>query len=113
MATDVLALVNYYCRAGYYRHAQTVCNEMLKKRSNDPQMLLWRAFSMLKEGQASEAVRERETLARKADMQTALPVKIALLHAHRACKIVDEDAVGRLESDTKCAKGAAQLWWID
>ena len=57
MATDVLALVNYYCRAGYYRHAQTVCNEVLKTRSNDVTMLFWRAAAMLKEGQAAEAVR--------------------------------------------------------
>ena len=34
---------------------------------------------------------------RRADAQMQLPVKIALLHAHRSCNFVDNEAVGRLE----------------
>ena len=87
MSQDIIALVNYYCRSGYFRHAQTVCNEVLKKRSNDVTMLFWRAVGMLREGSASEAVRELEQLLRKADGQMQLPVKIAALAAHRSCKV--------------------------
>ena len=101
--SDVMALVAYYCRSGYYRHAQTVCSEVLKKRSNDPMMLFWRAVGMLKEGSASEAVRELDGLSRRADGQMQLPVKIALLHAHRSCKVVDNEAVARLEDEMMSA----------
>ena len=48
MSGEVLALVNYYARNGYYRHVQTVCNEVLKKRgSTDPTLVFWRALGML------------------------------------------------------------------
>lgn len=116
-----VALINYYLRNGYCRHAQTVCNEVLKKRANDPTMQFWRAVSMLKEGMASDAVRELETLSRRADAQMQLPVKIALLHAHRGCNFVDNEAVARLEDDLLSGEEenapdrsrltAAQLYW--
>ena len=99
MSVEVISLVNYYARSGYYRHVQTVCNEVLKKRSNDPLILFWRAFGMAREGSANEAVRELDGLLRRNDAQLALPVKIALLHAHRACRVVDSEAVGQLETD--------------
>ena len=65
-------MVHYYLRSGYHRHAQTVCSEQLKKRANDPTMLFWRGVAMFKEGQATEAVRELETLSRRADAQMQL-----------------------------------------
>ena len=54
MAQQVQALVNYYAREGFYRHIQTVCNEVLKKRSNEPVQLFWRAYSLILEGTYSE-----------------------------------------------------------
>ena len=74
---EVLSLVNYYARLGYYRHVQTVCAEVLKKRANDPLVSLWKAFGMIKEGAAGEAVRELEAMLRRADPQMQLPLKIA------------------------------------
>ena len=52
MSSEVLALVNYYARTGYYRHMQTVCNEVLKKRggSNDPTMAFWASIGLLMGG---------------------------------------------------------------
>ena len=121
MSQDIIALVNYYCRSGYFRHAQTVCNEVLKKRSNDVPMLFWRAVGMLREGSASEAVRELEQLLRKADGQMQLPVKIAALAAHRSCKVIDQEAVAQLENDLMSGEAdnapdrarmtAAMLYW--
>ena len=121
MSEAPVALINYYIRNGYCRHAQTVCNEVLKKRQNDPTMVFWRAVAMLKEGQASEAVRELEGLARRADAQMKLPVNIALLHSHRACKIADNEAIAQLEDQLmsgdedsapdRARLTAAQLFW--
>ena len=99
MSVEVLSLVNYYARSGYYRHVQTVCNEVLKKRSNDPLITFWRTFGLSRDGAASEAVREFEGLLRRNDAQLTLPTKYALLHAHRACRVVDNEAVGDLESE--------------
>jgi tetratricopeptide repeat protein 21B len=92
-------LVQHYARAGYFRHIQTVCNDALKKRSNDPALLFWRALGMLKEGSVNEAIREYEAVASRGDVQLALPVKLALLHAHKASKVVDSEEVMRLEQE--------------
>jgi tetratricopeptide repeat protein 21B len=119
---EVLSLVNYYARLGYYRHVQTVCAEVLKKRANDPLVSLWKAFGMIKEGAAGEAVRELEAMLRRADPQMQLPLKIALMHAHRACKVVDTETLTRLETELmgstedtsvpdRARMTAAQLLW--
>ena len=34
--------------------AQAVCNEVLKKRSNDPSLVFWRAFGLIMEGSTPE-----------------------------------------------------------
>ena len=94
MSGEVLALVNYYARSGYYRHVQTVCNEVLKKRGGtDPTLLFWRALGMLMEGSVNEAIQEYETLASRGDMQLNLPVKHALMRAHGLSKVVNTDDV--------------------
>lgn len=54
MADRVLALVHYYAREGYFRHVQTVCNEVLKKRAGDPVLTFWRAYGLLQEGATAE-----------------------------------------------------------
>jgi tetratricopeptide repeat protein 21B len=47
---EVQALVNYYSQRGFYRHVQSLCKDVLKKRSNEPLLLFWRAFAMSQEG---------------------------------------------------------------
>ena len=94
MSGEVLALVNYYARAGYYRHLQTVCNEVLKKRgSTDPTLVFWRALGMLKEGAVNDAIRDYEGIKSRGDLQLALPSKLALVHAHQMSKVVDGEEV--------------------
>ena len=103
---EVLSLVNYYARNGYYRHVQTVCNEVLKKRANDPTLTFWKSFGMVKEGSAGEAVRELEGLLRRADGQP-LPRWHYLLTGDRedvvragvsvAGRVVSETDAGPLE----------------
>lgn len=121
MSSEVLALVNYYARTGYYRQVQTVCNEALKKRGgNDPTLVFWRALGILKEGSVNEAIREYEALASRNDAQLALPVKLALLHAHQLSKVVDSEEVARLHDEVeredanapdKARMSAALLLW--
>jgi hypothetical protein len=59
---DIQALVNYYARAGYARHIQTVCVEVLRKRAGDPTLQFWRTFGMILEGSYSEAIMQLEGL---------------------------------------------------
>ena len=59
---DIQALVNYYARVGYARHIQTVCSEVLRKRSGDPTLQFWRTFGMIMEGSYSEAIMQLESL---------------------------------------------------
>jgi tetratricopeptide repeat protein 21B len=100
MSGEVLALVNYYARAGYYRHLQTVCNEVLKKRgSTDPTLVFWRALGMLKEGAVNDAIRDWEGIKSRGDLQLALPAKLALVHAHQMSKVVDGEEVHRLQNE--------------
>ena len=57
MADRVLALVHYYAREGYFRHVQTVCNEVLKKRPGDGVLTFWRAYGLLMEGNTADVRR--------------------------------------------------------
>ena len=59
---EIQALVNYYARAGYARHIQTVCSEVLRKRAGDPTLQFWRTFGMIMEGTYSEAIMQLESL---------------------------------------------------
>jgi tetratricopeptide repeat protein 21B len=54
MSDKVFALIHYYAREGYARQVQTVCNEVLKKRSNDPTLVFWRCYGLLLEGSSAE-----------------------------------------------------------
>jgi hypothetical protein len=59
MASEVQALVNYYARTRYPRHIQTVCTEVLKKRTNEPVLMFWRAYGLVMEGSYSEVTSHR------------------------------------------------------
>ncbi|KAG8457812.1 hypothetical protein KFE25_005081 [Diacronema lutheri] len=92
---EVQGLCNYYARAGYYRHIQTVCNEFLRKKSNsDPALVFWRAYGAMREGSINEAIRDLDSIRREGELLFA--VLVALLHAHNLSKIVDTDEVARI-----------------
>ena len=102
MSTEVLALVNYYARTGYFRHMQTVCNEVLKKRTGgsvDPIISFWSSVGLLMEGSANEAIRELDGLSRRGDL--TFPAKVTLLYAHQQSKVVDTEEVARLEMEVR------------
>lgn len=56
---DVQALINFYTLKGFNRHVQTLCKDALKKRSNEPTLLFWRAFAM-----GAEGIEKRSTYTR-------------------------------------------------
>ncbi|CAH3021819.1 unnamed protein product [Porites evermanni] len=94
--TVTLAYINYYCREKYYRHLQNACLESLKKYGNDPVLIFWKAFGVLMEDRASEAIRELEVIKDKPDV--LLCSTMALIHAHKKAKLVDREAVQELET---------------
>eukprot|EP00854_Cymbomonas_tetramitiformis_P008944 gene8944-10599_t len=103
---EVQALVNYYARAGYPRHIQTVCGEVLKKRPNDPVFLFWRSYGLIRENSFSEALRELESLQGKREVEVATIA--AMIYAHKQCKIVDEEAISDLEQRLEAKEMDAQ-----
>ena len=89
------ALVNYYARAGYGRHVQTVCGEELRSRPGDPTLSFWRAFGLILEGSYSEAIAQLESLMERREISLACVA--ASIHAHKMARIVDEESVDALE----------------
>ena len=94
---DVQPLIDYYAREGYYRHVQTICKEVLKKRANDPVLRFWKTFGVCMEGGSgpNQAIREFEELQNSVDVKVASSA--ACLHAHKLCRLVDQEAVEMLE----------------
>ena len=103
--SDVQALVNYYARAGYGRHVQTVCGEALRSRPGDPTLSFWRAFGLILEGSYSEAIAQLESLMDRREISLACVA--ASIHAHKMARIVDEESVDALEDRMHREEGDA------
>lgn len=54
MSAETQALINFYAREGFFRHVQAVCNDYLKKRGDDPVLIFWKAFGIVKEGKVNQ-----------------------------------------------------------
>uniref|UniRef100_H3ARN0 Tetratricopeptide repeat domain 21A n=1 Tax=Latimeria chalumnae TaxID=7897 RepID=H3ARN0_LATCH len=113
------AAITYYCQEKYYHHMQDVANEGLKKYTNDPVLLFFRAFGFLVEDRTQEAIRELEAI--KDNVDISLCCILALIYAHRKSETVDRDAVlqleGRLKESRKTAGDkalyyAAMFLWL-
>nr|XP_014349099.1 PREDICTED: tetratricopeptide repeat protein 21A [Latimeria chalumnae] len=114
-----VAAITYYCQEKYYHHMQDVANEGLKKYTNDPVLLFFRAFGFLVEDRTQEAIRELEAI--KDNVDISLCCILALIYAHRKSETVDRDAVlqleGRLKESRKTAGDkalyyAAMFLWL-
>ncbi|GIL85609.1 hypothetical protein Vretimale_13293 [Volvox reticuliferus] len=105
MADRVLALVHYYAREGYFRHVQTVCSEVLKKRPGDPVLTFWRAYGLLMEGNTADAMRDLGSIAGNLDLDLA--VCAAQLVGHEAAKVPDHDAIIDLQARLEVEERAA------
>jgi hypothetical protein len=51
MSNDVRALISHYVQLGFFRHIQTVCDEVIKKRGKDSTLTFWHSYGVGCEGQ--------------------------------------------------------------
>ncbi len=52
MSNDVRALISHYVQLGFFRHIQTVCDEVIKKRGKDSTLTFWHSYGVGCEGEA-------------------------------------------------------------
>ena len=98
LAPDAVALnslIHFYARKGLYQHVHNAASQALTKRMNDPVLLFWRAFSLLKQGKIPDSIRELEAVKGKNGVQ--LPVLMCLKAAHQSSRHVDREEVNSLD----------------
>jgi hypothetical protein len=49
-SNDVRALISHYVQLGFFRHIQTVCDEVIKKRGKDSMLTFWHSYGVGCEG---------------------------------------------------------------
>ncbi|KAG8124979.1 hypothetical protein E2320_020254 [Naja naja] len=81
MLMYLLALINYYCQEGYFRHVQTIANEGLKTFGNDPVFLFYHSYGILMEGHVQEALLSLESIKNK--QEVSLCTMMAMIYAHK------------------------------
>ena len=96
-ASAIQSLIFYYARKNLHHHIYTVASQALTKRSNDPQLLFWKAFATLKEERIADAIRELEAIRGRQGVQ--LPVLVCLKLAHESVKHVDREELQRISQD--------------
>ena len=92
---DVVALVVYYARTGYWRHVQTVADQVIKKRGRAPVLTFWRAYGVARESEYAAAIREFDSL--RQNRAVEYPAILALLWAHERTDLTDHEAVDELQ----------------
>lgn len=102
---DVVALVLYYAREGYWHHVQTVADQVIKKRGRAPVLTFWRAYSVARESEYAAAIREFDNL--RQNRAVEYPAILALLWAHEHTELTDHDAVDELSSAQRRAESRA------
>ena len=93
---ETMAFINYYANQGFKRQIQTICADTLNKRGEDPVFRFWKAWSHDAEGNPNEALREYALAEGKREIAFAL--NTAMLHSHKRCKLIDQEAVDTLEA---------------
>ena len=100
LAPDALAvqtLISYYARKKLHHHVHTAASQALTKRVNDPTLLLWKAYALLREGNQADAIRELESLRGKQGVQ--LPALLCLRSAHESFKRQDQEALQNIKEE--------------
>jgi hypothetical protein len=69
---SVLALVLYFARNKYWHHVQTVADQVIKKRGRAPVLSFWKAYSVGREGEYSNSIRQFDDLRSKREVR--LPI---------------------------------------
>ncbi|CAI8036176.1 Tetratricopeptide repeat protein 21B [Geodia barretti] len=86
----------YYARERQYRHIYTSALELTRRHGSQPELVFWKAYSLVMEERESEGMREVEVVQESKEL--SLAAKLLLIYAHKKCKIVDREAVQQLES---------------
>ena len=102
---DVVALVVYYARTGYWRHVQTVADQVIKKRGRAPVLTFWRAYGVARESEYAAAIREFDSL--RQNRAVEYPAILALLWAHERTDLTDHEAVDELSSARRRSESRA------
>ncbi|KAJ3084734.1 Tetratricopeptide repeat protein 21B [Rhizoclosmatium hyalinum] len=100
----VLSSVLYYCQRSLFHSAYKQCETALRRRTSDPILMFWKAFSLIMQGKSGEALRELEPLQEKRDLMLACPA--AMVFAHERCKLVDHEAMHELQAKLTIASSS-------
>ncbi|XP_030344690.1 tetratricopeptide repeat protein 21B isoform X2 [Strigops habroptila] len=93
------ALLNYYCREGYFHHVRAAADEALGRLGSDPVLLFYRAYGALREGDIQEGIRQLESIKNK--QEVSLCTMMALIYAHKKSPKPDRDAILELDAKLK------------
>uniref|UniRef100_A0A8B9G865 Tetratricopeptide repeat protein 21B n=1 Tax=Amazona collaria TaxID=241587 RepID=A0A8B9G865_9PSIT len=93
------ALLNYYCREGYFHHVRAAAEEALGRLGSDPVLLFYRAYGALREGDIQEGIRQLESIKNK--QEVSLCTMMALIYAHKKSPKPDRDAILELDAKLK------------
>eukprot|EP00696_Hemimastix_kukwesjijk_P007155 gnl/Hemi2/1906_TR679_c0_g1_i1.p1 gnl/Hemi2/1906_TR679_c0_g1~~gnl/Hemi2/1906_TR679_c0_g1_i1.p1 ORF type:complete len:298 (+),score=99.16 gnl/Hemi2/1906_TR679_c0_g1_i1:70-963(+) len=109
---DLQVSINYYARQGLFRHIQLMCGSSLKKRGDDVSIMFWLAFGKALAGDLSEAIRDYENVRLKA-RDLNLAVLVAMMHAYKRFKIVDQAKVDDLSTQMVVAEmNSTERAWL-
>ncbi|XP_076366451.1 LOW QUALITY PROTEIN: tetratricopeptide repeat protein 21B-like [Tachypleus tridentatus] len=93
------AKIHYYCREKYFHAMQNAAVEGLKKFMGDPVYRFYFGISLVLEGRVQEGIRELDSVQDSRDVMVGS--LLALVYAHRKCKVVDREAVSQLDAKLK------------
>ncbi|KAJ1480809.1 hypothetical protein T484DRAFT_1668725 [Baffinella frigidus] len=96
-ALSVQTLISYYARKNLHHHVFTAASQALVKRTNDPVLLFWKGYAVLREGKQADAIRELDLLRGKQGVQ--LPVLLCLKIAHEGFKLQDREALQGIKEE--------------
>ncbi|XP_061199524.1 tetratricopeptide repeat protein 21B isoform X2 [Neopsephotus bourkii] len=93
------ALLNYYCREGYFHHVRAAAEEALGRLGSDPVLIFYQAYGALREGDIQEGIRQLESI--KSKQEVSLCAMMALIYAHKKSSKPDRDAILELDAKLK------------
>ncbi|KAL2804032.1 tetratricopeptide repeat protein 21A isoform 2 [Daubentonia madagascariensis] len=97
--TSLMARIIYYSQQKYFHHVQQAAAVGLEKFRNDPVLLFFKAYGVLKEEHIQDAISDLESIQNHPDM--SLCSAIALIYAHKCCETIDREAIQELECSLK------------
>lgn len=100
---EYTSLILYYGRERFFHLMQTYALEALAKYPGHKSFRLYNGYALCLGNRIQEAIRELHPL--QSDSEIAMGVLLALIYAHRRCKVVDKEAIlecdGRLKEERK------------